>query len=106
MKKKKKRLTHSNLIEFIVNFFENLNTTYPHSEEFSKVIEDDDGTTVDSEKELSLEQKLELATAKKISTNQNAIQRNQLYSKPSDEELIYLKMRDLEENTSKKYIVH
>ncbi|GFV22321.1 hypothetical protein TNCV_3923811 [Trichonephila clavipes] len=41
--------------------------TYPHSEEFGTVIKDDDGTNVDSEKELSLEQKLGLAITKKIS---------------------------------------
>ncbi|GFW52081.1 integrase catalytic domain-containing protein [Trichonephila clavipes] len=43
-------------------------------EEFGTVVEDDDGSHVDSEKESSLEQKLELAIAKKISKNQNAIQ--------------------------------
>ncbi|GFT25817.1 hypothetical protein TNCV_1517821 [Trichonephila clavipes] len=70
--------------------------TYPHSEEFSTDIKDDEATTVDSETELSLEQKLELAITKNISTNQNTIQRNQLYLKPSDEKFIYLKMKDLE----------
>ncbi|GFW98944.1 hypothetical protein TNCV_4655711 [Trichonephila clavipes] len=41
------------------------------NKEFGTVIEDD--TNVDTEKELSLEQKLELSIAKKISTNQNTI---------------------------------
>ncbi|GFW64739.1 uncharacterized protein TNCV_4450411 [Trichonephila clavipes] len=50
--------------------------TYPHSEEFGTVIEDDDDTNVDSENELSLEQKLELMITKKISTNQNTIQKS------------------------------
>ncbi|GFX03770.1 hypothetical protein TNCV_2113421 [Trichonephila clavipes] len=50
--------------------------TYPPSEEFGAVIEDDDGTNVDSEKELPLKQKLELAIAKKISSNQNTIQKS------------------------------
>ncbi|GFT18172.1 hypothetical protein TNCV_183331 [Trichonephila clavipes] len=43
-------------------------------EEYGTVTEDDDDdTNVDTEKELSLEQKLELAITKKISTNQNTI---------------------------------
>ncbi|GFT84171.1 hypothetical protein TNCV_1149962 [Trichonephila clavipes] len=46
---------------------------YPLSEEFGTVIEDYDGTYVDSEKDLFLEQKLELAIPKKFSTNQNTI---------------------------------
>ncbi|GFU24960.1 uncharacterized protein TNCV_340041 [Trichonephila clavipes] len=49
--------------------------TYPHSEELGTVIEDDDDTNIDSEKEFSLEQKLELEMTKKISTNQNSIQK-------------------------------
>ncbi|GFY16670.1 adhesion G protein-coupled receptor B2 [Trichonephila clavipes] len=39
--------------------------TYPHSEEFDTVIKDDEETTDESEKELSLEQELELAKTKK-----------------------------------------
>ncbi|GFU12490.1 adhesion G protein-coupled receptor B2 [Trichonephila clavipes] len=49
--------------------------TYPHSEELGTVIEDDDDTNIDREKEFSLEQKLELVMTKKISTNQNSIQK-------------------------------
>ncbi|GFW08000.1 hypothetical protein TNCV_2977691 [Trichonephila clavipes] len=44
--------------------------------EFGTVIEDDDGINADTEKELSFEQKLELAITKKISTNQNTIQKS------------------------------
>ncbi|GFY23887.1 transposable element Tc1 transposase [Trichonephila clavipes] len=44
------------------------------SKKFGSVIEDDFDTNVGSEKELSLEQKLELAITKKISTHQNTIQ--------------------------------
>ncbi|GFU25412.1 hypothetical protein TNCV_1488671 [Trichonephila clavipes] len=43
--------------------------------ELGTVIEDDDDTNIDSEKDFSLEQKLELAMTKKISTNQNSIQK-------------------------------
>ncbi|GFT27055.1 hypothetical protein TNCV_4675801 [Trichonephila clavipes] len=43
--------------------------------QLSLSLEDDDGTNVDSEKEFSLEQKLELAITKKISTNQNSMQK-------------------------------
>ncbi|GFU26097.1 hypothetical protein TNCV_5105511 [Trichonephila clavipes] len=43
-----------------------LTNIYPHSEEFGTVIKDDHDTNVESEKNLSLEQKLELAIAKKI----------------------------------------
>ncbi|GFV70059.1 uncharacterized protein TNCV_2123611 [Trichonephila clavipes] len=72
--------------------------------EFRTVIEDDE-TNCDSEKELSQEQKLELAISKKF--QQTKIQyKNQLYPKPSDEKSIYLKMRDLEENTWKKYTAY
>ncbi|GFU06586.1 hypothetical protein TNCV_1002261 [Trichonephila clavipes] len=39
---------------------------YSHLEQFGTVIEDDYSTNVDSEKELSLEQKLELAISKKF----------------------------------------
>ncbi|GFT81593.1 hypothetical protein TNCV_3674231 [Trichonephila clavipes] len=61
--------------------------------------EDDDDTNVDSEKELSLEQKLELVIAKKF--QQTKIQyRNQLCPEPSDEKSNYLKMRDLEDTFS------
>ncbi|CAK9796334.1 hypothetical protein ANTQUA_LOCUS727 [Anthophora quadrimaculata] len=64
------------MIKFIVNFLKNFYPqTYPHSEEFGTVIEDDN-TNIDNEKELSLEQKLELAITKKISTNQNTIQKS------------------------------
>ncbi|GFU21083.1 integrase catalytic domain-containing protein [Trichonephila clavipes] len=42
--------------------------------DFEEIIEDND-TNIDSEKELSLEQKLELATTKNISTNQNTLQK-------------------------------
>ncbi|GFV55300.1 uncharacterized protein TNCV_5010471 [Trichonephila clavipes] len=45
-------------------------------EEFGTFIEDDDNTNVDTGKELYLEQKLELAIAKNISTNQNTIQKS------------------------------
>ncbi|GFY05395.1 death domain-associated protein 6 [Trichonephila clavipes] len=43
-------------------------------EEFSTVIQDDD-TNINNEKELSLEQKLELAITKKISSNQYTVQK-------------------------------
>ncbi|GFV41306.1 uncharacterized protein TNCV_3146341 [Trichonephila clavipes] len=77
MKKKKGDLTNSNLIKFIVNFLKLFYPqTYPHSEEFGTVIEDDDDTNVNSEKELSLEQKLQLTVTKKISTNQNTMQKS------------------------------
>ncbi|GFT24367.1 hypothetical protein TNCV_3252201 [Trichonephila clavipes] len=49
-----------------------------YHQEFSTVIEDDDNTNVDTGKELSLEQKLELMITKKISTNQNTIQKSAL----------------------------
>ncbi|GFY25806.1 uncharacterized protein TNCV_1915561 [Trichonephila clavipes] len=65
-------------------------------EEFGTVIENNDDTNVGSEKELSLEQKLESGTARKISKNQSTKRKNQLYPKPSDEKSIYLKKRDLE----------
>ncbi|GFU17194.1 hypothetical protein TNCV_1854241 [Trichonephila clavipes] len=55
------------------------------------VIEDDDDTNVDSEKELSVEQKLELVITKKLSTNQNTVQKSAIYPKPSDDKSIYLK---------------
>ncbi|GFV52941.1 uncharacterized protein TNCV_2876091 [Trichonephila clavipes] len=51
------------------------NTTLEFGKEFNTVIEDDYDTNVDSEKELSLEQTLELAITRKISTNQNTIQK-------------------------------
>ncbi|GFW65390.1 hypothetical protein TNCV_396561 [Trichonephila clavipes] len=73
-------------------------------EESGTVIDDDDDTNVDSEKELSLEQKLELAIDKKISTNQNTMQINHLYLKPSEEKLIYLKMKDLEKANNVSFI--
>ncbi|GFX15550.1 uncharacterized protein TNCV_3304791 [Trichonephila clavipes] len=74
--KEEKRLTKSNVIKFIVDFLKTFYPqTYSHSEEFGTVIEDDDDTNIDCEKELSLEQKLELAIAKKISTNQNTVQK-------------------------------
>ncbi|GFV61698.1 hypothetical protein TNCV_188561 [Trichonephila clavipes] len=60
------------MIKFRVNFIQMFHPqTYPHSEEFGIVIKDDEATTVDNEKELSLEQKLELATAKKIFNKPN-----------------------------------
>ncbi|GFW32126.1 hypothetical protein TNCV_2601521 [Trichonephila clavipes] len=62
-----------------------------------EVIKDDD-TNVDSEKKLSLEQKLEL---KKFPQTKIRY-RNQLYPKPSDEKSIYLKMRDVYVSTWKK----
>ncbi|PRD35135.1 UNVERIFIED_CONTAM: hypothetical protein NCL1_12504 [Trichonephila clavipes] len=54
------------------------NTGIPNTEEFGTVIEDDD-TNADSEKELSLEQKLELAIAKKVSKNQNTIHKSAIF---------------------------
>ncbi|GFW71569.1 hypothetical protein TNCV_2310041 [Trichonephila clavipes] len=52
-------------------------------EEFATIIEDDDGPNVDSEKELSPEQKLELVITKKSFNNNNNKTRiqykNQLY---------------------------
>ncbi|PRD32259.1 UNVERIFIED_CONTAM: hypothetical protein NCL1_21045 [Trichonephila clavipes] len=66
-------------------------------------IENDD-TNVDNEKELSLEQKLELAITKQF--QQTKIQyKNELYRKPCDEKSIYLKIRDLEINIWKKSIL-
>ncbi|GFS85983.1 hypothetical protein TNCV_1219761 [Trichonephila clavipes] len=50
------------------------NTGIPNTE-FGTVIEDDD-TNVDAEKELSLEENLELLVTKKNSTNQNRIQKS------------------------------
>ncbi|PRD36218.1 UNVERIFIED_CONTAM: hypothetical protein NCL1_09285 [Trichonephila clavipes] len=44
--------------------------------EFGTVIEDDYDTNVDSEKELSHEQKLDLVITKKISINQSIIQKS------------------------------
>ncbi|GFV19605.1 uncharacterized protein TNCV_478311 [Trichonephila clavipes] len=70
--KVEKRQTKSNVIKF-KTFYQQ---TYPHSEEFGTVIEDDDDTNIDSEKELSLEQKLELAIDKRNSTNQNTVQKS------------------------------
>ncbi|GFU85667.1 hypothetical protein TNCV_5126761 [Trichonephila clavipes] len=46
-----------------------------NEEEFGTVIEDDDDTNINSEKELSFGQKLELAITQKISTNQNTGQK-------------------------------
>ncbi|GFY23057.1 hypothetical protein TNCV_3762971 [Trichonephila clavipes] len=78
---------------------------YPHSDEFGTIIEDEADTNINSEKELSLELKLELVITKK--NQQTKIQyRKQLYPKPSDEKLINLEMRDLEVNAWKKYIAH
>ncbi|GFU63592.1 hypothetical protein TNCV_4256331 [Trichonephila clavipes] len=52
------------------------NTRTEHlKKELGTVIEDDDDTNVDSEKEFSLEQKLNLAIAKKILANQDKIQK-------------------------------
>ncbi|GFY31464.1 hypothetical protein TNCV_4990231 [Trichonephila clavipes] len=73
-KKKEKRLTNS---KFIVNFLKVIKTqTYPSSEEFETVVKDDDATNVDSEKELPLEQKLDLVITKKISLNLSTIQKS------------------------------
>ncbi|GFU78622.1 hypothetical protein TNCV_2302331 [Trichonephila clavipes] len=67
---------------------------YPHSEEFGTVIEDYNDTNVDSEKNLSLEQKLELAITKKnFNEPKYNTEKNQLYPKPSNEKSIYFKMR-------------
>ncbi|GFU93654.1 hypothetical protein TNCV_3018421 [Trichonephila clavipes] len=55
-----------------------------HGEQFGTVIEDADDTNVESEKELSLEQKLELAITKKI-LNTKIPNRNHLYPKPPNE---------------------
>ncbi|GFX30973.1 transposable element Tc1 transposase [Trichonephila clavipes] len=71
---------------------------------YTPFVTDDNDTKVDNENELSLEQKLELAITKKISTNQNKY-RNQLFQTPSDEKSIYLKMRDLEVITWKKVAI-
>ncbi|GFV18475.1 hypothetical protein TNCV_4469111 [Trichonephila clavipes] len=49
---------------------------YIGSQEFGTVIEDIYDLNVDSEKELSLEQKLNLAKTKRSSTNQNTIQKS------------------------------
>ncbi|GFW66220.1 uncharacterized protein TNCV_1711191 [Trichonephila clavipes] len=68
--KEEDRLTKSNVIKFIVNFLKiSYPQTYPHSEEFDTVIEDDDDTFIDSEKKLFPEQNLELVIAKRIQTN-------------------------------------
>ncbi|GFV34413.1 hypothetical protein TNCV_1777021 [Trichonephila clavipes] len=74
--KEEKRLTNSNSIKFIISFLNLIHTqTYPYPEEFGTVIDDDDDTNVDTEKELSIEQKLDLVIAKifiKLSTIQKS----------------------------------
>ncbi|GFV31435.1 uncharacterized protein TNCV_134741 [Trichonephila clavipes] len=73
--KEENRLTNSNMIKFRVNFLKIVQPqTYSYSEEFGTVIDDDD--TAKREKELSLEQKLELAITEKNSTKQNTIQKS------------------------------
>ncbi|PRD18057.1 UNVERIFIED_CONTAM: hypothetical protein NCL1_62141 [Trichonephila clavipes] len=49
-----------------------------NTEEFGTFIEKDDDYNVDSETELSLEQKLDLVITKKISTNQCTIQKSDI----------------------------
>ncbi|GFV18089.1 hypothetical protein TNCV_168931 [Trichonephila clavipes] len=71
-------------------------------EELGTVIEDEYDTDVDSEKELSLEQKLELAISKKNSTDKNAVQKSVLSKTTPDEKSNYLKMRDLEKILGKR----
>ncbi|GFU85698.1 transposable element Tcb2 transposase [Trichonephila clavipes] len=59
-------------------YFFNQASLYPSDfsfKEFGTVIEDDDDTNINSEKELSFGQKLELAITQKISTNQNTGQK-------------------------------
>ncbi|GFV70789.1 uncharacterized protein TNCV_1946991 [Trichonephila clavipes] len=69
-KRRKERLTKSIVIKFIENFLKTFNSqTYPHSKEFLTVIYNDDDTNKDSEKKLSLKQKLELMLPKKNSPN-------------------------------------
>ncbi|GFT59066.1 transposable element Tc3 transposase [Trichonephila clavipes] len=65
--------------------------------EFGAVIEDDDDTNVDIEKELSLEQKLILAIIKKISANQNAVQKLAVSKTIRREIDLFENMRDLQE---------
>ncbi|GFX47414.1 hypothetical protein TNCV_1734011 [Trichonephila clavipes] len=70
--------------------------TYPHSEEFDIVIENDNDSNVDSEKELSLEQNLELVIVKKNSTNQNTIQKSSIFKTIRREIDLFGKMKELE----------
>ncbi|GFV23451.1 hypothetical protein TNCV_4781631 [Trichonephila clavipes] len=68
---------------------------HSYSKEFGTVIEENDDSNADSEKELSLEQKLELVISKKI--QHTKIQyRNQLCPKPSDDLFEDESFRDLE----------
>ncbi|GFV84838.1 hypothetical protein TNCV_4298201 [Trichonephila clavipes] len=75
--------------------------TYSHPEELGTGIEDDDGTNLDSEKELSLEPKLEIAITKENSTNQNTIHKPAIYRIIRRENDLFEKMRDLEVKTWK-----
>ncbi|GFU09885.1 hypothetical protein TNCV_784351 [Trichonephila clavipes] len=70
--------------------------TYPHSEEFGTVIEDVDYFNVNSEKELSLEQKLELAITKKISKPKYHTEIRYIQNHPTRDLQAFLKIIETE----------